>query len=292
MSLEDKLSSWTGPSSDTEQQKQERTERMIREALDSHEPLKNCNLKIYAKGSYANNTNVRSDSDVDIAVECKDVIYWEADSDANHTPGEPYDGEWTPSKLRKEIIDALNKKFLNQVDTTGSTAIQINSSTARVEADVVPCFSYLRYMKYGNRSGTKIFKTDASSIVNFPSQQLTNGTAKNVRTGYLYKRGVRLLKRIENAMAKDGVFRELPSFFMECLAYNCPDSLFAKPTWTERLCAMLIHIFESLQGEEPESNRWLEVNECYYLFHSGQKWSRKDGRDFAEAAWYYFGFDK
>jgi hypothetical protein len=75
-------------------------------------------------------------------------------------------------------------------------------------------------MESGFRAGTKIFKTDGSSIVNYPSQQLENGIAKNKRTGYAYKKGARLLKRIENAMADDGTFRELPSFFIECLAYN------------------------------------------------------------------------
>lgn len=77
MKLEDQLSRWTEPSSDTEQDKQERTERMIREAIDAHTPFKDCSLKVYAKGSYANNTNVRADSDVDIAVECTEVEYWE-----------------------------------------------------------------------------------------------------------------------------------------------------------------------------------------------------------------------
>jgi len=75
MSLEDKLAAWTKPSSDTEQDKQDRTERMIRQAIDSHVAFNNCSLKVYAKGSYANNTNVRSDSDVDVAVECTDVQY-------------------------------------------------------------------------------------------------------------------------------------------------------------------------------------------------------------------------
>lgn len=54
MSLEDKLSGWTGPSSDTEKDKQDRTERMIREAINSHKPFDNCSLKVFAKGSYAN----------------------------------------------------------------------------------------------------------------------------------------------------------------------------------------------------------------------------------------------
>ena len=61
------LAFWTAPSSDTEQDKQERTERMIRDAIDGHGGFRGCPLSIYAKGSYANNTNVKADSDVDIA---------------------------------------------------------------------------------------------------------------------------------------------------------------------------------------------------------------------------------
>lgn len=70
--LEGKLAGWTGPSSTTEQDKQDRTERMIKEAIKSHTPFDSCSLKVYAKGSYANNTNVRANSDVDIAVQCTD----------------------------------------------------------------------------------------------------------------------------------------------------------------------------------------------------------------------------
>lgn len=290
MSLEDKLSLWTSPSSDTEQDKQDRTERMIRQAIDLHEAFDDCSLMVYAKGSYANNTNVRSDSDVDIAVECTDVLYWGESKTGIHTPGKRYKGIWTPEHLRAELLSAMNAKFPGQVDASGSTAIQINSNSARVDADVVPCFSYRYYMENGSRDGTKIFKTDGTKIINYPTQQLENGKSKNKRTGYSYKKGVRLLKRIENEMAKDGAFRELPSFFMECLAYNCPDHVFTHPTWTECLRNMLSHIWDNLKGEEPTLDRWVEVNECFFLFHSDQKWTRSDGREFAYAAWNYFGF--
>ncbi|MBN6366277.1 nucleotidyltransferase [Providencia vermicola] len=291
MSLENKLSSWTSPSSNTEQDKQDRTERMIRLAISSHEPFNNCSLKIYAKGSYANNTNVRSDSDVDIAVECTEAVYWDVSEGGNKPQGEPYEGIWTPKKLRNELVAAMEAKFPGQVDCTGSTAIQINSNSARVDADVVPCFKYQYIMLRETREGTKIFKTDGSSIVNYPVQQLENGRLKNNQTNYAYKKGARLLKRIENAMAEDEVFKELPSFFMECLAYNCPNTVFSHSTWTDCLKAMLFHIWENLQGDEPTTERWLEVNECFYLFHSKQKWTREDGREFAKAAWNYFGFN-
>lgn len=292
MTLEEKLASWTGPSSATEQDKQDRTERMIRDAIREHAAFNNCSLKVYAKGSYANNTNVRADSDVDIAVECTDVIYYDVAPYAKAPPSAPYDGIWTPEKLRTELVAAMKAKFPGYVDTTGAVAIQINSSSARVDADVVPCFSYHYYMPFDEcREGTKVFKKDGSSIVNYPAQQYEKGVAKNIATNYAYKRCARLLKRLENDMANKGVYKELPSFLMECLAYNCPDRLFMQTTWTECLKLVLAHIWNELEGAEPteESKRWLEVNECKYLFHSAQKWTREDARGFAYAAWNHLG---
>lgn len=266
---------------------------MIREAIDNHSPFAKCSLYAFAKGSYANNTNVRTDSDVDIAVECTEVEYWEEATAGDRPNGVPYTGEWTPEKLRAELVAALRAKFPGHVDTSGSTAIQINSSTARVDADVVPCFTYRYYMNGGaSRVGTKIFTTAGKAIVNYPKQQLENGRLKNVRTGYAYKRAVRILKRLENLMVADNASRELPSYFIECLAYNCPDSVIKAATWTETVRGMLVHVWEALEGDEPsdQGRRWLEPNECFFLFHAAQKWTRADGREFANAGWNYLGF--
>lgn len=294
MSLENKLSNWTAPSSDTEQEKQERTERMIREAVNAHAPFDAASLHVFVKGSYANNTNVRADSDVDIAVELTDLFYWDEASPGVHTNGGRYIGPWTPEILRTELEAALIAKF-GRIDTSSAVAIQVNSNTARVDADVVPCISYRYYFRHGGyREGTKIFPKSGRSIVNYPAQQLKNGRAKNLRTGYAFKKAVRILKRIENEMSERSVFRELPSFFMECLAYNCPDDAFSDSTWTAVIRALLVYIWEGLQGnQEPsdESARWLEVNDCFYLFHPDQKWSRADGREFAYAAWNHLGFN-
>ncbi len=85
----------------------------------------------------------------------------------------------------------------------------------------------------------------------------------------------------------------MPSYFIECLVYNCPNTILNRSTWVDTITGVLGHIWNELQGDsEPddEDARWLEVNECKYLFHSAQKWSRKDGRDFAYAAWNYLEF--
>lgn len=293
--VEDTLSGWTGPSSNTEQEKQERTERMIRDAIAAHQPLKNVGLSVFAKGSYANNTNVRADSDVDIAVECTEAEYWEeAQPGLRPSNSSDYQGRWTPSLLRSELTAALVAQFgKDAVDSSNSTAIFVKSSTARVDADVVPCFSFRRYMPGGNDwLGTMIFKTTGGRIINYPDQQLSEGRAKNTNTGNSFKRGVRVLKRLENVLVAEKRCKELASYFVECLAYNCPDAAFAHSTWTETVKAMLLAIWNNTQGDEPaeDSERWLEVNRCFFLFYPQQKWTRADAREFAQAAWTYLGF--
>jgi tRNA nucleotidyltransferase (CCA-adding enzyme) len=151
MTLEETLTGWTGPSSTTEQDKQDRTERMVREAVTSHTPFQGCNLAVCTKGSYPNNTNVRTDSDVDIAVQCHDAMYWDEAASGLHPATTSYTGIWTPAKLRSELEVALKAKFPGHVDMNGSTAIRVNSSSARVDADVVPCFDYRYYLSAGTR---------------------------------------------------------------------------------------------------------------------------------------------
>ncbi len=293
MPIEQTLRNWTEPSSNSEQEKQNRTERMIKDAINNHESFNNCSINVFAKGSYANNTNVRVDSDVDIAVECTEVEYWEEEEPGIYSGGIPYNGPWTPEKLRVELEASLENKFPSQIDLSGSTAIKIKSNSSRVDADVVPCFTYKYYMNNQQfRKGTKIFDKRGRTIVNYPEQQLANGRNKNSRTGYNFKKAIRVLKRIENAMVEDNFHEEVPSYFIECLVYNCPDHFFIIDSWTETLRVLLAHMRDYLDVPEPISDfdRWLEVNECFYLFHNGQKWTRNDASNFVNSAWRYLEF--
>lgn len=289
-SLENLLNGWTGPSSTTEQDKQQRTERMVKEAVKAHAQFNDCLPSVYATGSYPNNTNVKADSDVDIAVQCHEAEYYGEETESVRPK---YTGIWTPTKLRDELGAALRAKFPSQVDDSGSTAFRINSSTARVDADVIPCFDYRYYFSSGGScEGTKVFRKSGYGFENYPAQHLENGKSKNTRTGTRYKKAVRILKRVENAMVEKGVHREVQSFFVESLVYNCPDRIFTRPTWADTVRDILVHVWNSLQGDEPSesSDRWLEANDCKYLFHLFQKWTRADGRDFAEAAWSFLGY--
>ena len=293
MTLESTLSNWTAASSNSETEKQERTARMIRGAIAAHRTFDGYSVKVYAKGSYPNNTNVRLDSDVDIAVQIEregSIFYFE-ETQVRLVRRVTYDGIWTPERLRTETEAALQAVFGTQVDVSGRTAIGVNSSTSRVDADVTPCFDYRYY--YGNHlfhGGIRIFRRDGGEVENYPTQHLRNGIEKNTATSLRYKRAVRILKNLANAMSDEGYHREVPSYFIECLVYNCPNHLFDALTWTSRVSGILGHIWGQLEGPEPrdDSARWVEVNEIKFLFHDAtQKWRRSDARDFAAAAWNY-----
>jgi len=290
VSIEDLLAGWTGPSSASEQEKQERTERMVREAVQAHDGFDGVALRTFAKGSYPNNTNVRADSDVDIALECGEVIYWEESAPGAHaasTSNSRYKGPWTPAKLRTEVATALKARFGDQVDTTGTTAIRVRSGTARVDADVVPCFPFEYHLPRGHRRGTRIFRKNGDWIENYPDQHLERGRTKNVSTTGRFKKTVRILKRLEKAMVEQRVHRAAPSFLVESLVYNCPNTLLTRTTWTDTVGGVLAHIWKCHEddAEPTESERWLEVNECKYLHFPAQPWSRRDAREFAYAAW-------
>src|SRR5690349_8220632 len=60
------FSSWSAPPSATEQAKCENAERAVRKAIDASSKLAPHTIEVFTQGSYANRTNVRQDSDVDI----------------------------------------------------------------------------------------------------------------------------------------------------------------------------------------------------------------------------------
>ncbi len=65
---EDTLSNWIKPPSDSEETKLSNSERMVKKALSEDPVLSNKSIEVFGQGSYANDTNVRLNSDIDINV--------------------------------------------------------------------------------------------------------------------------------------------------------------------------------------------------------------------------------
>lgn len=68
------LQQWTAPLTQSENQRAENAVRMIKDAIRKDEELKSMDIEVFIQGSYGKNTNVHSDSDVDVCVMLKDVF--------------------------------------------------------------------------------------------------------------------------------------------------------------------------------------------------------------------------
>jgi len=292
------LQSWIKPSSPTEDDKRDRTERMIREAIASSSELSAYSLKVYAKGSYKNNTNVRADSDVDIAVECTNLSYFSLVGNAAGKTreelgiGAPY-RDFSFSDFKAAVARALVAKFGSSNVERGNKAIFVHQRSTSLDADVVPCVKYKSYVgPRSYREGIRIYPDDGNptSVENFPRRNYDNGVAKNNRTGRHYKWIVRALKRLENQLVTEGLIAEVPSYLIECLVYTAPDDKFNRGSLSADMRAVLAHIFNGTRSDE-RCNDWTEVNQVKYLFRPSQKWTREQAHAFTSAAWNYMGFE-
>lgn len=301
MNWEDWLKSAVKPPSETEDAKWQRTLEQIKATLNAHEPLKGRPWRIYAKGSYANNTNVRLNFDVDIAVEYHGYFYYDllfglSGQDKSVVGITPSTDPYTRDQFKQDILDALTASYGKDVIETGDIAYRIGNGRTTLPADVVPCWEYRRYDGVSNGEptvhiGSRIFTSKSKKVDNYPKRQLLNGTNKNNRTGRRYKRMARALKKLQTRLVEDGeLTAELPSYLIECLAYNVPDENFGHDTYLADFRAVLAVIFNSTL-DEGDWNDWKEVNELKWLFRGPQKWTREQVHDFANNAWKHVGFE-
>jgi hypothetical protein len=289
------------PPSDNEDQKRERTENQIRDALKSYGPLNERNYVVYAKGSYANNTNVRLDYDVDIAVEYRGFFFSDLLFDLEGQPDSvvgivPSSDPYTTDEFKRDIRGALEAAFGKTAVDAGKIACRVRERKTTLPADVVPCWEYRRYERIVNgvpiyEQGARIYPTVGMYVNNYPAQQLQNGRDKNTRTGGRYKRMVRALKRLNGRLVgSNQIPEELPSYLIECLVYNVPDDQFGHTTYRDDMRAVLATIFnETLTGGT--WNDWEEVNELKYLFRGSAAWTREQVHTLADAAWNEMGFE-
>lgn len=291
------LSSWIKPSSDSEKDQQDRAERMVRDAINSWSAFEGTSLMIYTKGSYPNNTNVRTDSDVDVVVECHECSYYDYAHDVTPKPGSgsPYQGEWTKERWREEVGKALVYAFgESDVDLTGKIAQNVAAvPSSRPSADVVPSFDYYRYLDADRNAyynGSCVFDTNGKKVINWPDQQLKNGRKKNTDTGGSYKKLVRALKRCENRLVEMGKIDELPSFFMECLVWNVGDSTLSSGVDLQSgFRATLVEMWVALDDGTAQEN-WVEPSNLKWLFKGDKKWTVDDGKSLVLATWGYLEY--
>jgi hypothetical protein len=288
---------WGMPPGDTEKAKCENAERAIKKAINASEKLRSKQIEIFPQGSYANRTNVRQDSDVDICVLYTGAFFPDYSLSQGLDDGilGHIDGTYLYSDFKNDVESALIAQFGAKAVTRGNKAFDVHANTYRVDADVVPCFEHRRFMgtflKNHRLLGTELRPDDGGRIINWPQQNYDNGVAKNSETNRRFKAVTRIMKRLRNEMAEKGYTsaEPIPSYLIECLVWNVPDEDLRQDTYTSSVRHSIAHLWNETRTDE-SCGEWGEVNELKYLFRDSQPWRRNQVNTFLQAAWDYIGF--
>ncbi len=235
------------------------TYQSIRNALESAnsplaEMISSGTVKVYLQGSYANDTNTRGDSDVDVVVELTDVFH---SNKHQLTPPELQLHEQTYSsasygwdELRNDVIKALNLYYGEAfVDTSGNKSIKVLPNSGRLRADVVPVTSYRKYYYFNGMNdhskdlGVSLtHMTKKSRIVNYPEKHYKNGVQKHKGSRDMFKPAVRMMKNAVSYLVDNGTLKKgvAPSYFLQCMVYNVPSSYF-ETDLTKTYCNIINH---------------------------------------------------
>ncbi|MCK4635292.1 MAG: nucleotidyltransferase [Candidatus Moranbacteria bacterium] len=224
------------------------THKQIREALDkyiSHVVSKNHNYsiessdcEIYLQGSYANSTNIKVDSDVDVVIQLEKSFSY----DINHLSEIEkevfkisYDSsEYDFHKFKKDVHEVLEMYFDTSIKFDNKS-LKVPANTYRVNADVVPAFKHKKYERFislNNKSyipGIKLFNSGTREvIINYPKEHLKNCSSLNDRTNGKFKSVVRIFKNMKKKLLQDMKIEKdsAPSYFVENLVYNSPIEIF------------------------------------------------------------------
>lgn len=290
---EETLNKWRQPPSDAEETKLQNAERLVREAIADDPKLSRMNLSIFGQGSYANDTNVKLNSDIDINIMYNDAFYYDIPNNktkADYGLGTPTDYYFSEFKL--DVENAMIRKFGRSVVHNYDKCITVDADHTRVEIDVVPTFKYRYFFETGGyREGVKFFSNKGPEIRNYPLQHIDNGKIKNAATQKRFKRLTRIFRKVRYKMIDDGVYvsDNITSFLLECLVWNVPNNILNdNDTWTKRLKEAIRHLYHATKTDDTCKD-WVEVSKCLYLF-IGRKWSRQDVNAYLLKMWHYLEF--
>jgi predicted nucleotidyltransferase len=262
------LEIWSHAPSPTEMQKIQNTRDLIESALAKHFPIEQIKkeyhlhsfkYEIYLQGSYANHTNVRFDSDVDIVVQLNSVFVPRKNM-LDEVQKNLYDSMHSDSlyhfkQFKKDVYLSLIKEFGDKTEWSDK-CLNVLANGNRVSADVVPSFQYRIYKKFISHTnqefveGMRLFNTsDDSEIINYPKKHIENCQSKNTDTSGKFKDLVRIFKNMKNDLVEHNELGEktASSYFIENLLYNCSSPCF-DGSYTECMLKTLQFLLDAIDS--------------------------------------------
>ncbi|MBV8281797.1 MAG: nucleotidyltransferase [Candidatus Eremiobacteraeota bacterium] len=206
----------------------------IRLALESSDTnYANKSFEVFLQGSYGNDTNVRTESDVDVVI-CTDYIYYSDLSSLTLPERATFNAAFIPAiytyaNFKTDVVSALEKRFGSAYVKVDNKAVKIKPYGDRRSADVIVATEYRRYTSYpAYIRGICLFTRSGEQIVDYPKQHSANCTSKHQATNEWFKPMIRIIKNIRNRLVSSGAIKDgtAPSYFLEGLLYNVPKEKF------------------------------------------------------------------
>lgn len=253
-------------------------------------PYAGKNYQVFLQGSYGNDTNIYAESDVDVVIKLNDCFH----TDLSQLPADQKlacelafpKATYTFADFKRDVLSVLTTAYGRDV-AAGKKAVSIAANGGRRKADVVAAVQFRRYIKFisiGNEEyidGICFFTSNGDMIANYPRQHSANLTAKHQATANRLKSLVRVLKNLRGKLVDDGVVKPglAPSYYLEGLLYNVPDSEFADELQV-RLSKALTWIFGADRGT------LVCANYQHWLVRDGSptSWPKADFDKFLKAA--------
>lgn len=290
------LASMSRPASDTEEVKMQHAIDAVKKALNASDIIDSKYYTVFGQGSYANNTNVRQNSDVDVNVCYTSAFFYQIPDNANPTSyGFTDPSQYTYWQFKNDVEKMLVSYFGEGSVVRKNKCLHVKSNTYRVECDVVPTWEYRRYK---NRSyydeGVKLFSDRFEEVINFPKQHIANGIQKNDNTKRRYKRLARILKNLNYRMQDERYYTNpnITSFLLECLAYNLPNVYYELDTdcdWNSIIRDAICYFYNGTKSDATVWQQWTEVSELLPLMYS-HKWQHTDVNEFMVRLWNYLQY--
>lgn len=264
---EAQFDTWSHQGSITQSSNTYNSIKGVLEAEDT--PYSKKNYKVFLQGSYGNDTNIYSESDVDIVIKLNDCFQHDLSSLSTEQQDSfkqsHNDATYTHMDFKADVISVIEDKYGSDVDAS-KKAIAIASSGNRRKADVIAAIQFRRYYKFLSISdqtydeGICFYTSSGEQIINYPKYHSENLTAKHQNTSKMFKPMARILKNLRSRLVLEGLLQngDAPSYYLEGLLYNVPLDKFSTnyaDTFTNSVNWIL----------EADRSKFLCANEQYYL---------------------------
>lgn len=293
---EEQIKSMASPISQSEDEKCKNAIKMIRDAmvdldytddgndiktyssdtfsysLEMRQRFTNKKIVLLVQGSYANKTNIPSESDVDVAV----ILV--SSFTAKYRKGlekESYgftEATFTAEDLKDEVLLALNKHFHYSGVTRHDKCIKVTGNSYRVDADVVPAYRFRNYesdFSYNENNyirGIEIHPDSGGSIINYPEEHIRQDIIKNRETNFRFKKCVRIIKNMREIMEQNyfAIPSCISSFGLESILWNVKNSTYSY--FENFLSFSFKYIIDYLNDDFTNFDNYKEANGIKPLF--------------------------